>query len=57
MAALGNVGQHARHKTIILETVQVRADGGYDSPHNAKITWEHHARQTAAGAFLEIVQG
>src|SRR5579871_1528150 len=22
-------------------------DGGYDSPHNAKITWEHHARQTS----------
>lgn len=20
-------------------------DGGYDSPHNARITWEHHARQ------------
>jgi CubicO group peptidase (beta-lactamase class C family) len=22
-------------------------DGGYDSPRNAKITWEHHARQTS----------
>lgn len=22
-------------------------DGGYDSPHNAKITWEHHLRQTS----------
>jgi CubicO group peptidase (beta-lactamase class C family) len=22
-------------------------DGGYDSPHNAKITWEHHARQSS----------
>ena len=22
-------------------------DGGYDSPHNAKITWEHHATQTS----------
>jgi CubicO group peptidase (beta-lactamase class C family) len=22
-------------------------DGGYDSPHNARITWEHHARQTS----------
>ncbi|CCH55014.1 hypothetical protein BN8_04243 [Fibrisoma limi BUZ 3] len=22
-------------------------DGGYDSPHNRKITWEHHARQTS----------
>ena len=22
-------------------------DGGYDSPQNAKITWEHHARQTS----------
>jgi CubicO group peptidase (beta-lactamase class C family) len=22
-------------------------DGGYDSPHNAKITWEYHARQTS----------
>jgi len=22
-------------------------DGGYDSPHNAKITWEQHARQTS----------
>jgi len=22
-------------------------DGGYDSPHNAKITWEHHARQAS----------
>ncbi len=22
-------------------------DGGYDSPDNAKITWEHHARQTS----------
>ena len=22
-------------------------DGGDDSPHNAKITWEHHARQTS----------
>jgi CubicO group peptidase (beta-lactamase class C family) len=22
-------------------------DGGYDSPHNAKVTWEHHARQTS----------
>jgi len=22
-------------------------DGGYDSSHNAKITWEHHARQTS----------
>lgn len=22
-------------------------DGGYDSPHNAQITWEHHARQAS----------
>jgi CubicO group peptidase (beta-lactamase class C family) len=22
-------------------------DGGYDSPHNAKITWRHHATQTS----------
>lgn len=22
-------------------------DGGYDSPHNAKITWRHHAEQTS----------
>src|SRR6185295_7103645 len=22
-------------------------DGGYGSPHNAKITWEHHATQTS----------
>ena len=22
-------------------------DGGYDSAHNARITWEHHARQTS----------
>jgi CubicO group peptidase (beta-lactamase class C family) len=22
-------------------------DGGYDSPHNAAVTWEHHARQTS----------
>lgn len=22
-------------------------DGGYDSPHNAKITWQHHATQTS----------
>ncbi|MGE3512095.1 MAG: serine hydrolase domain-containing protein [Vicinamibacterales bacterium] len=22
-------------------------DGGYDSPHNAQITWEHHLRQTS----------
>jgi len=22
-------------------------DGGYDSPHNAKITWRHHANQTS----------
>ncbi len=22
-------------------------DGGYDSPHNAKVTWEQHARQTS----------
>jgi CubicO group peptidase (beta-lactamase class C family) len=22
-------------------------DGGYDSPHNAAITWEHHARQAS----------
>lgn len=22
-------------------------DGGYDSPHNAKITWHHHAQQTS----------
>lgn len=22
-------------------------DGGYDSPHNAMITWEHHLRQTS----------
>ena len=22
-------------------------DGGYDSPHNAKITWEDHARQAS----------
>jgi len=22
-------------------------DGGYDSPHNAKITWKHHANQTS----------
>jgi CubicO group peptidase (beta-lactamase class C family) len=22
-------------------------DGGYDSPHNASITWEHHARQAS----------
>ncbi len=22
-------------------------DGGYDSPHNAEITWEHHVRQTS----------
>jgi CubicO group peptidase (beta-lactamase class C family) len=23
------------------------ADGGYDSPHNARITWEEHAQQTS----------
>ena len=22
-------------------------DGGYDSPHNSKITWRHHAKQTS----------
>lgn len=22
-------------------------DGGYDSPHNRKVTWEHHVRQTS----------
>jgi CubicO group peptidase (beta-lactamase class C family) len=22
-------------------------DGGYDSPHNSKITWKHHAQQTS----------
>jgi CubicO group peptidase (beta-lactamase class C family) len=22
-------------------------DGGYDSPHNAKVTWHHHLRQTS----------
>ncbi|HEY2932077.1 MAG TPA: serine hydrolase [Acidobacteriota bacterium] len=22
-------------------------DGGYDSPHNAKVTWHHHAQQTS----------
>ncbi len=22
-------------------------DGGYDSPHNAKVTWQHHATQTS----------
>ena len=22
-------------------------DGGYDSPHNARITWEDHARQAS----------
>ena len=22
-------------------------DGGYDSPHNSKITWRHHANQTS----------
>lgn len=25
-------------------------DGGYDSPHNAKITWRHHATQTSEWA-------
>ena len=23
------------------------SDGGYDSPHNANVTWEHHVRQTS----------
>jgi CubicO group peptidase (beta-lactamase class C family) len=26
---------------------QYITDSGYDSPHNAKITWEHHATQTS----------
>lgn len=26
---------------------QYATDGGYDSPHNAKITWENHLRQTS----------
>jgi CubicO group peptidase (beta-lactamase class C family) len=26
---------------------QLVHDGGYDSPHNAKITWEHHLTQTS----------
>jgi len=26
---------------------QYATDGGYDSPHNAKVTWENHLRQTS----------
>lgn len=26
---------------------QYVTDGGYDSPHNAKVTWHHHAQQTS----------
>jgi CubicO group peptidase (beta-lactamase class C family) len=26
---------------------QYTKDGGYDSPHNSKITWHHHAQQTS----------
>jgi CubicO group peptidase (beta-lactamase class C family) len=33
-AVIDKVGDHVK-------------DGGYDSPHNAKVTWEHHVRQTS----------
>jgi len=34
-------------KSITDPVGQYIKDGGYDSPHNAKITWEHHARQAS----------
>lgn len=34
-------------KNIIDPVKNYISDGGYDSPHNSKITWEHHARQTS----------
>ena len=34
-------------RSITDPVVNTVKDGGYDSSHNAKITWEHHARQTS----------
>jgi CubicO group peptidase (beta-lactamase class C family) len=34
-------------KSVHDEMKQYATDGGYDSPHNAKITWENHLQQTS----------
>jgi CubicO group peptidase (beta-lactamase class C family) len=44
---LGLAIDRGRIRTITDPVAEYIKDGGYDSPHNAKITWEHHARQTS----------
>jgi CubicO group peptidase (beta-lactamase class C family) len=44
---LGLAIDRGRIRKISDPVVRYVKDGGYDSPHNAKITWEHHARQTS----------
>jgi CubicO group peptidase (beta-lactamase class C family) len=44
---LGLAIDHQLIKSIADPIAQYVHDGGYDSPHNAKITWEHHARQAS----------
>jgi CubicO group peptidase (beta-lactamase class C family) len=44
---LGLAIDRGRIRKITDPVAEYIKDGGYDSPHNAKITWEHHARQTS----------
>lgn len=44
---LGLTIDHGMIRNIKDPVRQYIKDGGYDSLHNSKITWEHHARQTS----------
>jgi CubicO group peptidase (beta-lactamase class C family) len=44
---LGLAIDRGRIRKITDPVAEYIKDSGYDSPHNAKITWEHHARQTS----------
>jgi CubicO group peptidase (beta-lactamase class C family) len=44
---LGLAINRGRIRKITDPVAEYVKDGGYDSPHNAKITWEYHARQTS----------
>ena len=46
-ALLGLAIDRGRIRKITDPVAEYIKDGGYDSPHNARITWEHHARQTS----------
>lgn len=46
-AVLGIAIRDKRIPNITDKVGDLVKDGGYDSPHNAKVTWEHHVRQTS----------